>query len=34
VPLHRLSEHRAVDRGRRQGNGELRSRIMISAQSA
>src|SRR5450631_3042833 len=27
VPLHRLPEHRCFDRGRRQGDGELRSRI-------
>ena len=27
LPLHRLPEHRPVDRGRRQGDGELRSRV-------
>ena len=27
LPLHRLSEHRSVDRGRRQGDGEVRSRV-------
>ena len=27
VPLHRLPEHRPIDRGGRQGDGELRSRV-------
>jgi carbon-monoxide dehydrogenase medium subunit len=31
VPLHRLPEHRCVDRGGRQGDGELRSRVRTSA---
>ena len=27
LPLHRLPEHRCVDRGRRQGDGEIRPRV-------
>src|SRR6266403_1188550 len=30
APLHPLSEHRSIDRGGRQGDGELRSRIVDS----
>ena len=30
LPLHRLPEHRAVDRGRRQGDGEIRPRVTAS----
>jgi hypothetical protein len=28
VPLHWLSEHRPVDRRRRQGDGQIRSRLI------